>query len=220
MCMKRFVRVISIIVAIFLMTVFIRNLLIIPICNFVFTQFLSNYDIKASNLLTLLFDLISLVVTTIIMPILWKILEYYQKKKENYSCISIYSKKGKNLSGVKKEPIRCKNLCIDLRKQSQENGYRIIYATIENTGKRDVVELFVNEQRVPVALKCQQSKDLVLFIDKFNDKRTSNPFTIDMYIEYQDNLSCFYSIKYAISVDLNKFCVSFTMKQKAKKIRR
>lgn len=217
--MKRFLRIISIIVAILLLTVLIKNLLVIPVYNFFWPQFLSNNDIKASNLLTLLFNLLSLAVTAIIMPTLWKLLEHYQKERENYSYISIYSKKRKNLSGVKKKPIKCKNLYVDLRKRNQENGYRIIYATIENIGKHDIVDILVNEQRIPVILKCQQSQDLVLFIDKFVDNRSSNPST-DISIEYQDNLNHFYSIKYALLVDPSKSCASFIMKQKVKKIRR
>lgn len=221
MCMKRFLKIISIIVAILLMMVLIKNLLVIPIFNkLIRPQFLSNNDIKASNLLTLLSNMLSLIVTAIIMPILWKFLEHYLRKRDNYSRISIYSKKRKNLSGVKKKPIERKNLCLDLRKLNRENGYRIIYATIENVGKHDIVELLVNKQRIPVMLKCQQSEDLVLFIDKCADNRSSNPFTIDLYIEYQDNINNFYSVKYAILVESSKSCANFTMKQKVKKVGR
>ena len=81
----------------------IRNLIINPIYNQILPWFLRNNDITASNLLERVCDLLSLLIAAIIMPLLLKGVDLYIVKKKERSSISVYSRREKNISGVKKK---------------------------------------------------------------------------------------------------------------------
>ena len=195
----------------------IRNLIINPIYNQILPWFLRNNDITASNLLERVCDLLSLLIAAIIMPLLLKGVDLYIDKKKERSSISVYSRREKNISGVKKKIFNHKYLYSDLRTNKKE--YRAIYATIKNTGNSCITEFSLGKKPIHIDLQSGKTKDFFILIDTSYGDKIQNPSLIEWQVKFRDSSNQLYSMKFNILVDLNDLQANFVVSQKAKRIK-
>lgn len=155
------------------------------------------------------FDLIISVMTT-------SFIESIFMAKQDLPRVFLYSPQGRaqNVSGIKTMNTCNSRLCVEIGiKQSK---FRIVYARIQNTGKRTISECSINGQMINIMLPPNQSSELY-FIIYTTDEFPQTDGNIEFPYCIRDDQGNTYMGKYTMKVNYGKSIATFHPIKKMKR---